>query len=209
MESLSIQSAGSFQDMPSRDTVLGWLGCAPDAPCHAVFSGAYDTAVSRLRNCMQPCAVLVRGDPRSLTVFLSLGPEPEKTTGALFAAGEYILGSVMDTLCDGTLFQMDRTIAGILEKKLEDEHRYLSAREDPGESFPLSEQVQAIQSVRTVLPYVSISGHGILTPVKSMLIRVRLSETPCAISSLHDCSMCTQEGCVYRDTQPHVPSGKH
>ena len=136
-----------------------------------------------------------------LTVFLTLGPSVEPAVAELFCRERYVAGSLLNTMSDELLFQMDRRSVTLLRDLVSREELFIASRLEPGtetlDAFPLSR----FEPIRSVCPWASLSPRGVIDPVKSMLYGVTLSEHACGFTALHDCSRCSQKDCPYRDAK--------
>ena len=197
MERVTIFSSEQFHLQPDAREVFGWLGCTDQTPCSAIFRAGWEEAVRLLGKSLQPRAVLYR-EGLEATVFLTLGPEAESCVTGLFQRQEFILGSLLNTLCDEMLFQMDSQVSAMMQRLLAAEEVYVDARFEPGNGFPPHKQQQCFAPMREALPYAFISERGNLFPAKSMMYHVTLSRQLCVFTALHDCSRCSQVGCLYR-----------
>ncbi len=197
MEKQMIYDAGRFNLNPERNEVFSWLQCTTE-PCRTAFEAEWKPALRLLRKTMTPCGISVRNAPRTLTVFLTLGKDPEEQVTALFRQERYVLGSLLNTLCDEMLFQMDRQMAGFLQRELLSEHLYMAERLEPRVHLS-AETLQAdFHLLHPSVPFAGITEHGVLFPAKSMMYRIVLSGKPCTVSTLHDCTRCDQPDCLYR-----------
>ena len=197
MDKVTVYGPEHFAPRPDAPEAFGWLGCGEDTPCHAVFREAWPEAVRLLRADAGPrAATAEHGD--LLTVFLTLGPEPEKRVDSLFERQAYVLASLLNTLCDQMLFQMNHTFSEMLRRELNAEGRYMADRLEPGAGFRPEAQRLRFAPLREAFPEARISGSGILTPAKSMMYCVRISGHVCDQTMLHDCSKCSQKNCLYR-----------
>lgn len=197
MDEVTVFGSEHFTLHPDAPEVFGWLGCAENMPCFAAFSGAWTEAEHLLRESIHPQAALAEhGD--LVTVFLTLGSACENCVDTLFQQQKYVLASLLNTLCDEMLFQMNHQFSDLLRQRLQAEHRYMAARLEPGVDFPPDIQRQRFLPLQTIFPDVKISDTGILTPAKSMMYCVTLTQHECDITNLHDCSKCSQKDCIYR-----------
>lgn len=201
MERLTVLSAERFALQPDRDEVFGWLQCNAQAACHAAFAADWEPAVRLLRENMAPCAAIAREGGDSLTVFLTLGAAVERRIDLLFSRGEYVLGSLLNTLCDEMLFQMDAQAAEMLRALLAAEHLHMADRQEPVLDFSAAEQRRRFAPMQALFPAVRISEHGTISPAKSMMYGVTLSREACGVTSLHDCARCSQLNCPYRTAE--------
>ena len=197
MDSMMIFGPEHFTLHPDAPEVFGWLGCGEASPCYTVFREAWPRAVELLGEAMHPMAAWTEhGD--LLTVFLTLGDGPEKQVHSLFERQQYVLASLVNTLCDEMLFQMNRQFSLLLQTQFNAEHRYLADRLEPGIDFCSEIQRQRFAPLQSAFPHVKISASGILTPAKSMMYCVILTRHACDQTKLHDCSTCSQKDCIYR-----------
>ena len=199
MEKIMILSSPDFILAPDRKEVYEWLACPDTLPCRQAYEKRWDQAAELLEQTSVPTAVLIRENKLSLYVFVTIGLHAEKKISALFSNGEYITANLLNTLCDQRLFQIDRQTASRIKAELETEHLFLADRKDPGEEELPQEAEKRFASIKAVLPWAGISKSGILSPTKSMLYRMELSDQPCSTDTLHDCSVCGQKDCLYRD----------
>lgn len=197
MDKVSVFGAEHFNLHPDAPEVFGWLGCGEHLPCRAAYQAAWPEAVALLQADMRPRAALAEHDDL-LTVFLTLGDAPENRVNILFQRHEYVLASLLNTLCDEMLFQMNAQFSDLLHQRLTAEHRYMAERQEPGVDFSPETQRQRFASLKPCFPDVKISDTGILTPAKSMMYCVTLTQHECELTHLHDCSKCSQKDCIYR-----------
>ena len=198
MEKQMIFPANRFALVPDRDEVFAWLQC--DAgPCRAAFEREWVPALQMLEETMAPVAVCTQRNANALTVFLTIGMETEKRVTALFREERYILGSLLNTLCDEMLFQMDSQLANVLQRELVSEHLYMAERLEPRVHLS-PETLQAdFGSLQSMVPFARVTTSGVLYPAKSMLYRIVLTGESRSVSALHDCARCNQADCLYRD----------
>ena len=201
LEALKVYGPEAFTLAPDRNEVFGWLSCSEEQPCRAAFEEAWQEALRLLPEVIEPRGVIARGGKEILTVFVTLGAKPEKYMDRLFREGRYVLGSLLSTLCDEMLFQMDGQITGLLLALLEDEGLYPADRMEPGVDEPPELQRKRFLPMREVLPEVRISDRGTIFPTKSMMYGVALSHEPNGMTNLHDCSRCEQTDCLYRSAE--------
>ena len=195
----------SFTLVPNRERVFGWLGCDRDIPCRRAFERAWPLAAAALEECLYPQAATARGDDGALTVFLTLGPRPEARMTALFGSEAYVVGGLMNTMCDELLFQMDQQAASLISAMLRSKRAYAGSRLEPGINLTAEAQREKLAPIQKALPFARISETGILYPSKSMMYVVTVSDQPCRLEALHDCSACGQKNCLYRQSRPAVP----
>ena len=198
MEKIKLFGAECFRLVPNREEVFGWLQCTPDLPCRATYEAAWKETVALLQKDIRTSVVSLRETDKWLDVVLTLGPDVEIKASELFKQGKCIHGSLMNVICDELLFQLDNQAGALLEKELAKEGLFLGTHLEPGIGLDQKEQRKALEQMRKVLPFLSLSCHGILSPAKSMMYRVMLSEVHCLHSALHDCSLCSQKDCPYR-----------
>ena len=200
-----IFGADRFTLEPDRDEVFAWLQCRRGLDCLPAFENEWKPALRLLEETMHPLAATLRKTQHALTVFLTIGPEAERRVGALFGEEKYILGSLLNTLCDEMLFPMDRQMATVLRRELLPEHLYMAERLEPRVHLS-PETLQAdFRPLQQVVPFARVSDSGVLYPAKSMLYRVTLSGQADAVLALHDCARCDQLDCLYRDRGPVHP----
>lgn len=198
MDSLMLFGAEAFDLRPDRQEVFGWLRCEAELPCYDAFLSAWPKAVSVLREHARPRAGLCLAGEEAMTVFLTLGTAVEKQVDVLFQQGEYVLASLLNTLCDEILFQCNHQLSSRLQELLAAEHRFFAARLEPGVDYAPDLQRRFFEPLRAVFPEARISETGVLSPAKSMMYRVVLSRQDCGEHALHDCSKCSQKDCPYR-----------
>lgn|GEM_PF-3523115 len=206
MEKTTILTKECFRLVPDRDEAFLWLDCSSSIPCRSAFESQWDTAIRILERTSDPNAVIIRGEEKGLSVFVSVGPEAEKAVDSLFSQGEYILASLVNTLCDQRLFQIDHLTASYLTDSLKKEHLYLAERKDPAQEELPQEAVKQLAVIKGILPWAGITESGILMPTKSMFYRIGLSRQACSTDTLHDCSACPQTDCLYRDKAYRITS---
>ena len=197
MEKITVFGPENFQLRPDAPEIFGWLGCEETMPCHGAYREAWPEAAALLWEQMRPQAALAEHDDLA-TVFLTLGTYPETRVNELFGQQKYVLASLLNTLCDQMLFQMNHQFTDILQKKLNAEHRYMAERLEPGIDFSPEVQRQRFAPLQSAFPDVTISASGMLTPAKSMMYCVTLTHQACEQTGLHDCSRCSQKDCIYR-----------
>ncbi len=198
MEKIKLIGAEYFNLVPDQEEVFGWLKCTPNLPCRTVYEAVWDETVDLLQKSIRTSVVILYERDKWLDVVLSLGPDAEVEASKQFKKGKCIQGSLMNVLCDELLFQLDKQVAALLELELAKEGLFLGQQLEPGIGFGKEEQRKALEQMRALLPFLSLSCHGVLSPAKSMMYRVMLSRTHCAHSALHDCSQCSQKDCLYR-----------
>ena len=198
MEKLTVYSGDCFPVQPDQAEVFGWLQCGADLPCRAAYESAWEPAVKLLKQTAAPQAAVLRDGTDCLTILLTLGSRAEEEASRLFRQREYILGSILNVLCDELLFQMDGRALVLLQTDLKEEGLSVSARAEPGGGFSVADQRLSLERMKQVIPEVRLSEHGIIFPTKSMMYRVMLSHRDCGHVSLHDCAKCPQKDCLYR-----------
>ena len=201
VEKLTVFGPEFFPPAPDREEIFSWLACPADLACRPAFVQAWDEAERLLREAARPQAVIVRENEDTVTVFLTLGTLMEPAVAELFRQERYVAASLLNTMSDELLFQMDRRSVTLLNSLLSREQLYISARHEPGtetlDAFPAGR----FEPIRAVCPWASLSPSGVIDPVKSMLYGVTLSEHACGFTALHDCSRCSQKDCPYRDAR--------
>ena len=207
MEKITIYSGECFPLQPDREEVFGWLRCGEDLPCRAAHESAWDQAVTLLRQTAAPRAVALRAEADSLILLLTLGERAESQASRLFRLREYILGSLLNVLCDELLFQMDHRLTLLLQRDLAEEGLAMTARTEPGPGFPVAEQRRFLSMMEHEIPDIRLSEHGVISPAKSMMFRVTLSQGDQGCVSLHDCANCPQKKCLYRSVKETVRQG--
>ena len=201
MEKLTVFGPESFTLKPDREEVFKWLLCEEHLPCFDVYSSSWDEAVSILHDCVSPHAALLRDEDESVTLFITLGPEAEARITGLFEQQRYVMASLLNTLCDEMLFQMDRQAVILLEEALAPEDLHVTAWLEPMVDLSPQDLVKRFQPLLSAFPYARISHQGMLFPTKSMMYCVPLSHDGCQQPSLHDCSRCGQKNCLYRSVR--------
>ena len=197
MDKVTILGPEHFHLQPDAPEVFGWMGCGKNMPCRAAFDAAWPEAAALLQRNMLPRAALSEHE-ELLTVFLTLGAGPENRVDSLFAEHKYVLASLLNTLCDQMLFQMNHQFSDLLQRRLNAEHHYMAERQEPGVDFSPDIQRKRFAPLQSAFPEVKISSSGILTPAKSMMYCVTLTQQACEQTGLHDCSKCGQKDCIYR-----------
>ena len=201
MEQLTIFGPESFTLKPDRDEVFKWLVCENQLPCYGAFSASWDDALSMLHQCISPHAVLLREQDETATLFITLGPEAEACITSLFEQQRYVAASLLNTLCDEMLFQLDRQAVALLEETLIPEGLHVTAWLEPMVDLEPQDLIRRLQPLLSTFPYVRISHQGMLFPTKSMMYCVPLSRDGCQQPSQHDCSRCSQKNCLYRSVK--------
>ena len=199
MERVMLFGPEHFVLRPDAPEVFGWLGCQESLPCHGAYRAAWPEAVALLQDHIQPQAALAEHGDQA-TVFLSLGSAAESLVDDLFHQQKFVLASLLNTLCDQMLFQMNHRFSELLQEKLNTEHRYMAERLEPGIDFTPDVQRRYFAPLQSLFPEVRISSSGMLTPAKSMMYCVTLTHQACEQTGLHDCSRCGQKDCIYRKT---------
>ena len=199
MEGMTVFGPERFPLLPNREKVFAWLGCDRDLPCRRAFERAWPTACGLLAWCMRPQAAIARHCDGSLTVFLTLGPEPEAQASALFARQDYVTGSLLNTMSDEVLFQMNQRVAALVSEMLRSQRVYAHARLEPGVDLTTEVQRDKLAAIRSAIPFARISETGVLFPSKSMMYVITVSDEPCMLDTLHDCAACSQTDCPYRE----------
>ena len=199
METLTLFHREDFTLRPDQAEILSWLRCGETLPCREAFLLEWDRAASLLESCAEPAAAAAVTAPGELTVLLTLRPEAEASVHRLFLAGEYMAGSLLNTLCDQMLFQMDNQVLPLMQRRLAAEGRFAADRWEPALNAAASELRAKISPMTAVFPWLKVSGSGTLWPTKSMLYGVKLAQEPCGRPMmLHDCARCPQTDCLYR-----------
>ena len=198
MEKIKLFGAEYFRLVPNQEEVFGWLQCTQDMPCRTAFEDAWKETVALLQKNTRTSVVILQETDKWLDVVLTLGPDAEIKASELFKQGKCIHGSLMNVICDELLFQLDNQVGVLLEKEFAKDGLFLGTHLEPGIGLEQEEQRKALEQMCQVLPFLSLSCHGILSPAKSMMYRVMLSEAHCTHSALHDCSLCSQRDCLYR-----------
>ena len=199
MESMTLFGPERFSLIPNREKVFGWLGCDRESPCRVAFERAWASAAAALSECVAPQAAFAREAGGALTVFLTLGPHVEARMTALFRNREYVTGSLMNTMSDELLFQMDGQAAALVSAMLRSERVYAAARLEPGIDLTTEVQRQKLTPIRKALPFARISESGVIYPTKSMMYVITVSDEFCHLETLHDCASCGQVNCIYRE----------
>ena len=205
MEGVALFGPDRFSLLSDRERVFRWLGCDRNLPCWQAFDRAWPMASAALKACARPQAAAARGDDDTLTVFLTLGPEPEARMSALFEAREYVAGSLLNTMSDELLFQMDQQAAALVSGLLLSEHVYARSRLEPNVDLTTDVQRKKLLPIQRALPFARISETGVLYPSKSMMYVITVSDQPCHLDMLHDCAACSQKDCLYREAAPVSP----
>ena len=198
MAEMMIFGPDRFLLEPSREEVFSWLMCTEELPCYRAFDTEWEAAVALLHACISPYAAFVRESENSMTVFITLGPQAEAEITRLFEAQHYVAASLLNTLCDEMLFQMDRQAAAIMEDVLAPEGLHIAARMEPVVDLAPDDLSRLSRPLLDAFPDVRVTRQGMLFPTKSMMYCVSLSSTACDNEALHDCSRCSQTNCLYR-----------
>lgn len=187
-----------FALRPDRGEVFAWLQCGEALPCRAAFEAEWGAATAALRESMLPCAAVWR-EGALMTVFVTLGAAAEERITALFREEAYVRGSLLNTMCDEMLFQMDEQMAALLQEMLAGEGLYIEKRLEPQVDLSPAELIGRFAPLRSALPFARVSEAGTLSPTKSMMYCLTLSGHRCEQHALHDCARCRQKDCLYRD----------
>ena len=201
MEQLTIFGPERIKLQPDRNEVFKWLQCGEHLPCYGIFSASWDEAVSRLSDCISPHIAVLRSTYESATILITLGPDAEACVTRLFEQQRYVTASLLNTLCDEMLFQMDRQAVSLLAETLSPDGLHAASLQEPLVDLAPEELLSHLQLLRSRFPYLRISPHGTLFPTKSMMYRVALTREGCGQASLHDCSRCNQTSCLYRSAK--------
>ena len=199
MEKLTVFGADRFDLLPDRVEAFAWLACGEGLPCRDVFEAEWQAATELLRKTAAPQAAILREDAAAMSVFITLGPGAERRAADLFRRERYVLGSLMNTLCDQTLFQMDRQLSPLLQELLAAEGLFIATRLEPRVDLSPAEQRRRFSPLKEALPFARVSRRGALYPAKSMMYCLTLTAEPCGQRLLHDCARCGQTDCPYRD----------
>ncbi|MBR3019065.1 MAG: hypothetical protein IKH57_18640 [Clostridia bacterium] len=200
MEKITVYSGEHFPIQPDKAEVFRWLQCGEELPCRAAYEVAWEQAVLLLLQTAAPQAAVLREEDR-LAILLTLGSQAETLSSRLFQQQEYIIGSLLNVLCDELLFQMDHRAGLLLQSDLAGEGLSMAERAEPGAGLSVAEQRRCLSHLEHVMPDVRISEHGIISPAKSMMYRVTLSRQGCGSVLLHDCVHCPQKECLYRSVK--------
>ena len=202
---MTVFGPGHFTLIPNREKVFAWLGIDREIPCRQAFERAWPAASATLAASIHPQAAAVQSPDGTLTAFLTLGPGPEERMTALFRKREYVTGSLLNTMSDELLFQMDQQLASLLSGVLRPQGLYAGTRLEPGARFTADLQREKLSAIEKAFPFARISETGILYPTKSMMYVIALSDQPCRLQTLHDCAGCVQKDCPYRDRAAFHP----
>ncbi|MCR5303059.1 MAG: ASKHA domain-containing protein [Lachnospiraceae bacterium] len=133
---------------------------------------------------------------------LTLGNEACSLSSGYFEKGEYTKGLLADAALDELLFALEREAAGKLFDLCRDRGiRIVKTLEAPlGYPVSFNREIIKMTGADTDL-HMSVNAAGALLPEKSMCF-IHLT-CPGEVKAFpgHDCSKCTLEDCVLRDTQ--------
>ena len=205
MERITVYGPQRFDLRPDREQAFAWLSCVESLPCYDIFARNWPDAAALSADLAEPRVAFCREAPDALTVFLTLGPAAERRIDALFARQEYVLASLLNTVCDQLLFQLDRHAAALLGGEAARGGLHIAARLEPGVEYPVSRQRRLFEPLQPALPFARISETGVLYPAKSMMYCVKLSAQAGGAESLHDCARCSQTDCPYRTEKQRIP----
>ena len=201
MEQLTVFGPERFTLKPNRNEVFKWLQCDEQLPCYCTYTAAWDESVSLLQASIAPRAALVRAEDGAVSMFMTLGPEAETQITQLFCQERYVIASLLNTLCDEMLFQMDRQAGALLEEAFMSEGLHIATLMEPMLDLAPDDMLRRIQPMLRAFPFVRVSRQGTLFPTKSMMYSITLTHEDCRKHSLHDCSKCSQVNCLYRSVK--------
>lgn len=196
-ERMIVFQAGDFSLPLVKAELYRWIGAAPDLPAFDAYEAAWADAAARFRAVCAPrcCALADEGDV--LTVFLTLGSGPEEAAEQAAAGRRYVAASLLNTMADQALFQMDMQAGRLLEQRLGREGWYIDRRMEAPLDYPIARQRALLAPIACAAGAEALPT-GLFKPVKSMMYRLSLTRTPSKGQATHDCSRCEKAGCPYR-----------
>ena len=195
-EKMMVLEKEAFHLEPNREEVYQWLRLQPQLPVWKAFDREWERALALFgQKVWFRGFAWLRGESEA-AVFLTLGGEVDRAVEQAFAQGQYVLASLLNTLADQSLFQMDMQAGRLLEERWSLQGKYIGARTEAPMDYPLERQ-RALLAEKN-LPGVTVYESGLFQPTKSLLYCLAITNQPVQGQSTHDCSRCEKTNCPYR-----------
>ena len=184
---------------PDKAEIYSWLKLDEGLPAYAAHEAAWEEAQDAFERAVDiRCCIHIK-NRQSADLFLTLGAGAEQGAAAAFLRGDYVLGSLINSLADQAVFRLDMRTGMLLTKELAARGLYAKKRREAPFDYPLSAQAGLFEPMRGSLPDVRVLHSGLFVPAKSMMYSVDLSDDPREEGlPKHDCARCRQKDCPYR-----------
>ena len=196
--SISLFSGGGFAPRPEKEEIYGWLGLSRALPAFAAFEAAWDEAAALFEVFADISCCIHIEKRQAATVFFTLGERAEREVEAAFSRGDYVTGTLINSMADQAVFRSDALTGRMLRDALAESMLYADRRMEAPFDYPAAEHVRLFQPMLRAMPAVRVLRSGLFSPCKSMMYRVTLTEEPGNNLPEHDCSRCAQADCPYR-----------
>lgn len=196
--SISMFGGSDFILRPDKEEIYDWLGVREELPAHVAYEAAWEEALVLFKGAADiRCCIFVE-NRQAATVFFTLGGKAEHEVEAAFSRGDYVLGSLINSMADQAVFRSDLRTGMLLSDTLAEEGLYAARRMEAPFDYPLNTQTALFEPMRSSLPAVRALPSGLFTPAKSLMYRMALSAQPADVMPQHDCARCNQKNCPYR-----------
>lgn len=196
--SISLYTGERFALRPDKEEIYGWLELSHALPAFAAYEAAWDEAGALFEASADISCCIHIEKRQAATVFFTLGGRAEREVEAAFSRGDYVTGTLINSMADQAVFRSDALTGRMLRDVLAESMLYADRRMEAPFDYPAAEHVRLIQPMLRAMPDVRVLCSGLFSPCKSMMYRVTLSEVPGSYLPAHDCSRCSRVDCPYR-----------
>ena len=201
-----------------RDQVLRQIDCYEDSPVYEQVLEEYEDHIEELKALAEPCGIIgitnlpedirARGESPCAPVIysvVSVGNALKDRSTQAFAAGDYVLGMMIDAVADSALFSLEEGMIRQLRAFCKEHHVGIRRRIEAPHDIPMKVQKAAHDFLETEERLgIGITAGYMFDPVKTACQVFILSDNEREFQAVHDCRHCPNLTCKQRHIPPCV-----
>ena len=201
-----------------RDQVLRQIDCYEDSPVYEQVLEEYEDHIEELKALAEPCGIIgitnlpedirARGESPCAPVIysvVSVGNALKDRSTQAFAAGDYVLGMMIDAVADSALFSLEEGMIRQLRAFCKEHHVGIRRRIEAPYDIPMKVQKAAHDFLKTEERLgIGITTGYMFDPVKTACQVFILSDNEREFQAVHDCRHCPNLTCKQRHIPPCV-----
>ena len=201
-----------------RDQVLRQIDCYEDSPVYEQVLEEYEDHIEELKALAEPCGIIgitnlpedirARGESPCAPVIysvVSVGNALKDRSTQAFAAGDYVLGMMIDAVADSALFSLEEGMIRQLRAFCKEHHVGIRRRIEAPHDIPMKVQKAAHDFLKTEERLgIGITAGYMFDPVKTACQVFILSDNEREFQAVHDCRHCPNLTCKQRHIPPCV-----
>ncbi len=211
----SFEKITTFHIKLNRELVMHHIDCYPESPVYDEVVSEYEKIESEIIKIIEPkaffkfdtllkdTAAMIGSSEGCQTmvvyVLLTIGEDIANRSSQYFAAGDYLLGLLVNAMADTYLFQMDDLLKDFLIENCRSRQFGIEKRLDAPAHMPMSVNKVILEEIKNEenLP-MEVTDGFMFDPVKTLGYILLLNEDEKTEYSGHNCKTCQQENCKMR-----------